>query len=243
MVSIVGDTHTHSVACDHAHSTILENAKQAKKLGHTFLCLTEHAPSMPGAPSWMHFATVVQNIPRVVEGVTIIKGAELNILDYDGTVDLPARIIESLEWVIASFHPPCLQATTPAEHTKGWIKIAENPHIHVIGHCGRDWFEFEHLPALRAFKEFGKIVEINAQSSTYGKSSRSNCLKIAALCAELEIPVVIGSDAHFCTRVGDVAGAIALLEEIGFPRELILNADHDRFLQIVRHTSGKEIIT
>ncbi|MCL2579190.1 MAG: phosphatase [Oscillospiraceae bacterium] len=241
MINIVGDTHTHTVACDHAHSTLLENARQANKLGHAFLCLTEHAPAMPGGASRLHFGTIVGNLPRVIEGVTIIKGVELNILDYAGTVDLPEQMIAGLEWVIASYHPPCLEASTTAAHTRGWIKIAENPHIDVIGHCGRDWFEFEHRPALEAFKAYGKIVEINTHSLNFGGRCRQNCLKIAGLCAELEIPVVLGSDAHFCDLVGNVTGAAAMLEEIGFPKELVLNGDHDRFLQTVRRTGGRDI--
>ena len=228
MITIAGDTHTHTIACDHAYSTIMENVSQAKKMGLSFLCMTEHGPAMPGGASRIHFGTLV-NLPRVIEGITVIRGAELSILDYDGAVDLPQFLIEHLEWVIASYHPPCLDVATPAEHTRGWIKIAENPHIHVIGHCDRDWFPFEHLPALRAFKEFGKIVEINAESLRRDPAM-ANGRKIAILCAELGIPVVISSDSHICLRVGAVQPAIGLLEEIGFPEELILNADHDRFM-------------
>jgi len=227
MIKIAGDTHTHTVACDHAYSTVMENIAQAKEMGHSFLCMTEHAPAMPGGPSQIYFATL-EYLPRVIDGVTIIKGAELNILDFEGNVDLPVGILERLEWVIASYHPPCLARTTPAEHTGGWIKIAENPLIHVIGHCDRDWFEFEHLPALRAFKEFGKVVEINSHSLRSPRAA-TNCRKIATLCAEMAIPVVVSSDSHVSCAVGAVGPAVAILEEIGFPQELILNADHDRF--------------
>jgi len=214
----------------------MENVSQAKKLGHSFLCMTEHGPAMPGGPSRIYFATL-WNLPRVIDGVTIIKGAELNILDYEGTVDLPDALIERLEWVIASYHPPCLATGTKADHTRGWINIAQNPNIHVIGHCGRDWFEFEHLPALRAFKETGKIVEINAHSMSYS-GHVANCRNIAVLCAELSIPIVVCSDAHLSTQVGEITAAAKMLEEINFPRELILNADHDRFLATLKRTSN-----
>ena len=238
MIKIAGDTHTHTVACDHACSTLMENVSQAKKLGHSFLCMTEHGPAMPGGASLIHFGVLV-NLPRVVEGVTIIRGAEVNILDYEGNTDFPEYLLQNLEWVIASFHPPCLAATTAAEHTRGWIKVAENPNLHVMGHCDRDWFEFEHLPALRAFKEHGKIVEINAESLRRDYI-KSNAYNIARLCAEMEIPVVISSDAHLCLRIGAVQPAIDLLEEIGFPEQLVLNADHDRFMAYLK-SMGKKI--
>jgi len=207
----------------------MENVSQAKKLGHSFICMTEHGPAMPGGPSRIYFGTL-ENLPRAIDGVTIIKGAELNILDYEGKVDLPDSLIARLEWVIASYHPPCLAAGTKADHTRGWINIAQNPHIDVIGHCGRDWFEFEHLPALRAFKEAGKIVEINSHSLGY-YGNVAICRNIAVLCAELGIPIVVCSDAHLCTQVGNINLAVKMLEEIRFPQELIINADHNRFFR------------
>ena len=228
MITIVGDTHTHTVACDHAYSTLAENITQAKKLGHRFLCVTEHAPALPGSASRVHFATMRGILPGAIDGVELIKGAELNILDYDGTLDLPAEIVSQLEWVIASYHPPCLDAAGVAEHTRGWMKIAENPLVRVIGHCGRG-YEFEHAPVLGAFKAAGKIVEINAHSFRRPETIQ-NCREIAATCAELGIPVVVSSDAHVSLNVGAFGPVLAMLEEIGFPQELVLNADYNRFM-------------
>ncbi|MBQ3032486.1 MAG: hypothetical protein IJD29_08375, partial [Anaerotignum sp.] len=42
--------------------------------------------------------------------------------------------------------------------------------------------------------------------------------------------LVAHSDAHFYTGIGDFSHAIALLKEIGFPEELVLNTDPARFL-------------
>ena len=230
MIKIVGDTHTHTVACDHAYSTLSENAAQAKKLGHRFICVTEHAPALPGCASKVHFATMPTILPREINGVELIRGVELNILDYEGNLDLPSETIEQLEWVIASYHPPCIRYSSRADHTRGWMKIAENPLVRVIGHCGREGYEFEHTPVLEAFKAYGKIVEINAHSMRRRDLSAKNCREIACLCAEMSVPIVVCSDAHIHLNVGAVEPSINMLEEIGFPQELVLNADYDRFM-------------
>ena len=50
-----------------------------------------------------------------------------------------------------------------------------------------------------------------------------------------ECIIIIGyddeeGDAHFYTGIGDFSYAIALLKEVGFPEELVLNTDPARFL-------------
>ena len=233
MIRIAGDTHTHTVVCDHAFSTIMENIARAKAIGHTFQCITEHGPAMPGGAGKLHFGMLARNVHQNIDGVEIIRGAEANIIDYDGNLDLPDSLISQLEWVIASYHPPVIAPGTRADHTRGWVKIAENPRIHVIGHCGRSHYGFEHLPVLRAFKESGKIVEVNASSLRHD-DSYDNCRKIALLCAEMSIPVVLSSDAHICCDIGNIDEAGRMLEEIGFPLGLILNTEHDKFMNAIK---------
>jgi len=232
MIKIAGDTHTHTVLCGHAYSTVIENVTQAKKLGHSFLCVTEHAPAIPGGANHVYFDSLSFNMPRSVDDVLLIKGAELNIVDYQGNVDLSDHIVEKLEWVIASYHPLVIEPASIADHTRGWVKVAENPNVHVIGHCDR-LFAFEKRPVFKAFQETGKIVEINANLLN-NPVAINGCREIAALCAEMAIPVVVSSDAHICSRVGQIDPAAKILEEIGFPQELIRNAKHDRFIQTLK---------
>ena len=61
-----------------------------------------------------------------------------------------------------------------------------------------------------------------------------------AVCAKHGVPLVLSSDAHFSTAVGDVAAAIKIVEEAGVPEELILNADEKRFAARLSEICGKE---
>ena len=118
-------------------------------------------------------------------------------------------------------HGPCFAPATEQEHTRAWMKVAENPHVDVIGHCGRGNYPFDHEKVIRAFKEYGKIVEIN--NATLQKSANhAACADIARVCKRLEVPVVVNSDAHFAARIGVFDQAVALLEEVDFPKKLII---------------------
>jgi len=241
MRPIIADTHTHTISCGHAFSTLAENAKAAAEKGLRFLAHTEHGPALPGGISYIYFK-ILRILPRFMDRVMILKGAEVNIMDFDGTLDLEEEMLAKLEWVIASYHPPLVAPCTPLEGTRGWMAVAQNPHVDVIGHCGAGRYPFEHRTVIQEFARTGKIVEINNNSLKERPGSTENCPAIAELCAEYGVPVVVNSDAHIDLDVGKVNGAMDILQEIGFPEELILNADYDRFLATVQKTSGKILI-
>lgn len=232
-MNIIADTHTHTLACEHAYSTINENAAAAAGQGLRFLCMTEHAPELPSAPSISHFLNL-RAIPHEINGVVILKGAEVNILDYKGHIDLRESLLDKLDWVIASMHTWTLEPGSREDHTGAWLAVAENPQIDVIGHCGDGRYPFDEGIVLPAFARNRKIVEINAHSFAGREGSAENCPRIARKCMELGIPIVVSSDAHHSSEVGRQDAAIRMLEEIGFPEERILNADAARFLKTAK---------
>ena len=238
MKPIVADTHTHTLACGHAYSTIMENIRCASEKGLAFLCITEHAPAMHDAPQLSFFRSLY-SIPDVIEGVNILKGAECNIMDYEGTLDLPEKLLSRMDWVIASYHNPLCLPGTLEQNTQGWLHVAENPNVDVIGHAGDGRYVFELEKVIKKFKEYDKIVEINAHSFGVRPGAHFNCREIARCCAKYQVPVVVSSDAHFCMHVGNVDASVQMLEEIGFPEELVLNADYERFLEVVRKKTGR----
>lgn len=240
MLPIIADTHTHTISCGHAFSTLADNAAAAAKKGLKIIAHTEHTPALPGAPTYIYFKTL-RVLPRFIDGVMVLRGAEVNILDYEGKLDLDEEILQRLEWVIASYHPPLLEPCTVQEGTRGWMAVANNPYVHVIGHCGAGRYPFDHKPVIKEFARTGKIVEINNNSLAERVGSDVNCRSVAALCAEFGVPVVVNSDCHFAEDIGKVGDAWAILEELNFPKELILNADYDRFLATARRLSGKTL--
>lgn len=224
----IADTHTHTMACDHAYSTLAENVAAAAKKGLRFLALTEHTPSMPGAPTLLHFNNL-RILPQEIDHVVLLKGAEVNIMDNGNGFDLPDSVMGKLDWVIASFHTPTFRPATSEIHTEYWLRVAENPLIDIIGHCGDGRYPFDEERVMKAFAKHGKIVEINAHSFTARPGSEINCSRIARLCAREGVRVVVSSDAHHCTQVGRFDAAERMLKEICFPEKLILNSDYHRF--------------
>ena len=102
------DLHTHTTASGHAYSSIREMAASAAQNGLKLLGITEHAPAMPGTCHEFYFQNY-RVFDRNAYDVPILFGAELNILDENGSVDLPLKLVETLDLAIASIHPPCVR--------------------------------------------------------------------------------------------------------------------------------------
>lgn len=236
-MKFIADTHCHTVASTHAYNTVDENAAYASKIGLKALAITDHGPAMSdGAHPW-HFQNL-RILPRTIDGVLILRGAEVNITDFEGSIDLDEYTLNFLDWVIASFHHPVCAPSTKEDHTKAYLKIAQNPHVTVIGHCGTADYDYDHEKVVKAWKEYGKIVEINEGSTRVRKSSWNNCLDIAKLCKKYEVPIVVNSDAHYKTNIGDFQKSEMMLKEINFPETLILNADEERFFETIKKQCG-----
>jgi putative hydrolase len=222
------ETHFHTVASGHGYSTILEGIAYAKKYQMAGLAITDHGPQMPGGPHIWHFGNL-SCIGREVDGIKIIKGAEANILNYDGELDFPEEFIHKLDWVIASYHVPCCKPATVEEHTRGYLNVLQNPYVDVLGHSGNNDYVYDYERVILEAKRLNKVIEINNHSSKGRLGSSERCPVIAALCKKHGVNIVVGTDAHFAPQIGVVDTAMKMLQDIEFPQELILNMDEARF--------------
>jgi len=224
------DLHTHTVESGHAYSTLKENIEQASLAGLKVLGTSDHAPAMPHTTNENFFANLKVLRPELM-GVRILRGVELNITDYSGTVDLPEKILAGLDFAIASLHPPTIPFGTPEDHTNAVIGAMENPYVNVIGHPDDSRFPLQYDRLVRAAGANHVALELNNSSlspNSYRKNARENAAQMLELCREYGVMVIVNSDSHIYHDIGFQDYALALLEELRFPQELVVNFDLDR---------------
>ena len=227
MIDIKADTHTHTVASTHAYSTVEEMAKRASECGMEAIALTDHGMMLPDAPHDWHFHNL-KNIPREIHGVKILYGIEANILNRRGDIDpLAEEIYEKLDIVNASIHVPCYEEERGGDHTETYLNVVNNPIVDVICHSGTAAFPYDYEKIVKLAKKNNKLIEINNHSFYVRQSSVPNCRRLAELCAEYGTGIVVSSDAHIIFDLGEYGKALEMLEEIGFPEELIINRSFD----------------
>ena len=221
----LSDLHTHSIVSGHAYSTLLENINYCAEKGIKILGTSEHAPTMPGAPHYWYFGNM-KVVPRVINGVTILRGCEANILDIDGSLDMTDESSRNLDYMLASFHEPVFKPKSKEENTAAILNVMDKyDKVEILGHLGNPNYELDYEAIVKKAKEKNIMIEIN-NSSLLGSSrvgSDVNCKKVALLCREIGTKVILTSDSHINTCIGVFNKGIELLEEIQMPKELVMN--------------------
>jgi len=227
------DPHTHTVASSHAYSTIAEYAAEARRKGVRLFANTDHGPALPGAPHPWYFANL-RVVPRVLDGVGVLRGIEANILDAEGRIDLPEEASDGLDVVLASLHEPVFPPTTSAEHTRALVNAIRGGRVDVVGHPGNPSFPMDIAVVVRTAVEHGVALEIN--NSSFGGSRKGSypyCRAVAEAARDLGAFLVMSSDAHFAASLGGFSEALSLLDEAGFPAERTLNVSPGAFLDFL----------
>lgn len=222
------DTHTHSISSGHAYSTVDELARGAAARGLDGFALTDHGPAMPGGTHPYHFGNL-RVLPSLIEGVRFYRGAEANIMDEGGRIDLDRRPLKHLDFVMAGLHEVCFEPRGREANTRAMIAALENPAVMAISHPGNPAFPIDQELVVRKAAELGKALEINDSSFRIRKGSDESCLALARLCAELGCPVTVGSDAHYWRDVGRFDRALETISRAGIAEERVINSSVERF--------------
>ena len=235
-MNILVDTHTHTLASGHAYSTITEMAKAASENGIKLLGITEHAPSMPGTCSNFYFHNL-KVVRRTKFDVELLLGTELNIMDYEGNVDLDDLTLSNLDLCIASLHPPCIAPGTMEDHTNAIIGAMKNPYINIIGHPDDSRYIVDYAKIVKAAKEYHVLLEVNNSSinpNSFRLNARENYIEMLTYCKKYKVPIALGSDAHVSDDVGNHSNAKELLKTLDFPEELVMNTSVERFKNFIK---------
>ncbi len=233
---IAADLHCHTLASGHAYSTAEEVIRAAAAAGLNAVAITDHGPNMPANLANWYFENM-RVFPRVAFGVEIFRGIEANIIDDAGTLDADADMIKSLNFIVASCHTVTIAGPSAEYYTAACTGAMKNPRVNVIGHPddGRMPVIYEEL--VRVAAETNTLLELNNHSLSAlapRQNAPANLREMLKHCRRQGVPVVVSSDAHISFSVGRFDNSLALIEEIGFPEELVANTSLDKLKSLLR---------
>lgn len=232
------DLHTHTLASDHAYSTLFENILVAKRKGMSMIANTDHGPKMPDSPHYFHYFNQ-KAIPHIVDDIIVLRGIEANFLK-DGTTDCSLDLYNKLDIVLAGCHPHVLERTSFEENTQIVINAIENHLCDVVTHIGDPSFPKDHEAIIKAAVKNNVAIEINSSSGVTSRlKSTPNCIEVAKLCKKYNAIISVNSDAHFCTNVGNFEHAFMILKEAQIDPNLVINSSPIKVLNFLKERGHK----
>ena len=208
---IQGDLQMHTKWSD-GSSSINDMAIEAKKLGHKYIAITDHSGTLRIA-NGMNEKTIIKQmyeitkINKEMDDFVILKGIEVNIDSY-GLPDVPAKILEDMDIVIAGIHSGFNQNKN--ELTRRIISAMENDNINIIAHPTgrkiqeRQAYELDFEKIFETSKNTGTTLEINSNMNRLDLKDMD--VKIAV---EHGCKLVINTDAHSIPDLSNMELGIA----------------------------------
>lgn len=228
------DIHTHTIASGHAYGTIREMAQAAQERGLKVLGCSDHGPGTPGTAHPIYFHSL-HAVPPYLYGVRVIHGCEISVMN-DGTLSLDEQYIQYLDYGIVGIHRNCYKDAGREKNTENLISCMRHPKVFFVSHPDDDHTPLNYEKLVPAAKELHVALEVN--NSSFSKPDyRLNCVAnyetMLPLCMKYRVPIIVDSDAHDPSAVGEFSAARALLERLDFDPELILNTNVKKFFDFI----------
>jgi putative hydrolase len=205
--ALKGDCHVHSEWSD-GGSPIREMAETAIELGHQYMVLTDHSPTLTvanglSAERLERQLDEIAKLSAELAPFRILTGIEVDIL-ADGSLDQSPELLSRLDVVVGSVHSLLRSPAEPM--TRRMVTALADPHLDILGHCtgrmktrnrNRPPSEFDAEIVFAAAAHFDKAIEVNSRPERLDPPKRLLRLAVEAGCK-----VSIDSDAHAPGQLG-----------------------------------------
>jgi Histidinol phosphatase and related hydrolases of the PHP family len=236
-MEFVGDFHIHTIASGDGFGTIKEVLTVANKRGFKGIAITDHGPKMAASSHYYYFESLISNVSED-EGIIIYPGAEANIIDEEGTLDLPQKTLNRLEFIIASFHTFSWTDMGPEINTRALKSCLLRYNVRCIAHLNSPHFDIDIDEIIPVMLEKKVTIELNSRALKKDKANWGAFKNIVLKCKEKGIKFLVASDAHYPEQVGDFKDALEFMEYCGLNEDDILNTSWEKVTDFFSLRSG-----
>jgi DNA polymerase (family 10) len=221
-----GFLHCHTSYSD-GSNTVEQLAVACKNAGYEYLGVTDHsqAAAYAGGLQPDDLARQAEEIDQVnarLGGFRVLKGIEADILQ-DGRIDYDERVLERLDFVIASVHSRFNMGEK--DMTARILAAMDNPYLTIIGHptgrllLSRDPYPVDLEAVIGKAAETGVALEINADPHRLDLDWR-----VVRQAHERGVAISIGADAHSVAGLSYVEFGVGMARKGWLGPGDILNA-------------------
>ncbi|HEU4902708.1 MAG TPA: DNA polymerase/3'-5' exonuclease PolX [Flavisolibacter sp.] len=239
---IKGDLQMHSKWSDGSEDIetianyILETFPQ-----YEYIVLTDHSPSERIAhglkpPDFKRQFREIDKLNRQLGRDFVKKGVEVDIL-ADGHLDLPDKLLEEMDWVVASIHSGLAK-----DNTRRLLKACEHPLVHCIGHPSgrllgkREAYPVDWKSLFAKCVATSTAIEINAQPERL--DLKDDLVRQAIDCG---VQLVISTDAHSLVQFHNMELGVAVARRGWCTKRDVLNTGSWKHIEAFKKTKQKRL--
>ncbi len=223
------DLHVHTIASGHAYNTILEYINQAKKNRMKIIGFSDHGPILDETVVSRIYFWELQRIPKIVDGIRILKGVEANI-NSRGGIDLLERDVKDLDYIMAGVHKGAdFKERGVKKNTESVINAIKSGRINILSHPFKmSSYETDIAAVAEAACENNVLLEVNiAYLSDKWIKIHPEILtgleKMIKIVKKHKQKVIVGSDAHSIWELGDDSPLKKIKKQVGLTDDMIIN--------------------
>lgn len=224
------DMHAHTTASTDAYSTLMDYVSFAKEHSITGFGISDYGPGNASGPEESYFNNL-DEIPRYIDDVLILKGVESNIISHDGTLDIKSEQMKHLDYAIVSFNNNTLKARSKSENTDTLIRAIKQNKVKIISDLAIE----KHPIHIEKIVEVCKSADIAIEISNK-RLSRLTCNleytnfgRLIQYAYKKGTKIILNSDAHYHSSLGEFDECFQFIDDLGIPRDYALNYHQERF--------------
>ena len=231
-----GDTHVHSDWTDGVDSVEVM-ARAARGLGHAWMVLTDHSPSL-GVARGLTAERVAEQRAEIdrlnaeLAPFRILHGTEMEIR-ADASLDYPDELLAGFDFVVASVHTA--RGQSKEQLTRRTLAAIDNPHVDAIAHPTgrivnrRDPIALDWPRVFEAAGRTGTALELNGSP----RLDLDDALARAA--GQAGVRLTLASDAHRTEELDQLRYAVSMARRAWLTADQIISSrTADELLELVR---------
>lgn len=222
------DLHLHTITSLHAYNTIYEYILHAKKLKMKIIGICDHGPNINSTLTDNIYFQTMHRMPKKIDGIRVLKGAEANILNTKGEIDINEKAMSRLDFVAANIHLNTGYKDSGKEkNTQAMINAIKSGKINIITHP--EDIKIGDADKARIYEAACKnnvMLEINLSHLSPNEFNGKTIEKYKAIidaAKKYNKKVIIGSDAHCIWEMADDSNLKKIQKQIGLSEKMIIN--------------------
>ncbi|MDS1030624.1 PHP domain-containing protein [Bacillota bacterium LX-D] len=237
------DYHMHTKHSD-GRATVEEMIQAGREKGLEEIAITDHGPKNIGTgvknpEQYLKIKQEVKELNAQFKDIKVFCGAEADLIDLDGSIDIPKKICRELDLLLVGLHPYVwpknfsaagkyvlgnqlakysskVKSKVTNNNTKALLEAIYKHDVDIVTHPGLG-MPLHLQEVARACAAKNTAFEINVG---HRYQSFTDIMEVA----RTGVNFVVNSDAHFTTSVGELTQGKALLTQAKIPVEQVLNA-------------------